>query len=53
MSRSLLKNVLKIISICEKVANYLKDVLEDQRDKLAENLLANNGMHAQIDWIIN
>jgi hypothetical protein len=25
---------------CRKVANYLGDVLEDQRDKLAENLLA-------------
>jgi hypothetical protein len=27
-------------SLCRKVANYLGDVLEDQRDKLAENLLA-------------
>jgi V-type H+-transporting ATPase subunit C len=26
--------------LCRKVANYLGDVLEDQRDKLAENLLA-------------
>jgi V-type H+-transporting ATPase subunit C len=26
--------------VCRKVANYLGDVLEDQRDKLAENLLA-------------
>jgi len=29
-------------SVTRKVANYLKEVLEDQRDKLAENLLANN-----------
>lgn len=29
-------------SITRKVANYLGDVLEDQRDKLIENLLANN-----------
>ncbi|KAG5682889.1 hypothetical protein PVAND_012207 [Polypedilum vanderplanki] len=28
--------------ITRKVANYLGDVLEDQRDKLIENLLANN-----------
>jgi V-type H+-transporting ATPase subunit C len=28
--------------VTRKVANYLKEVLEDQRDKLAENLLANN-----------
>ncbi len=28
--------------VTRKVANYLRDVLEDQRDKLAENLLANN-----------
>lgn len=29
-------------SITRKVASYLGDVLEDQRDKLIENLLANN-----------
>lgn len=29
-------------SITRKVAMYLGDVLEDQRDKLVENLLANN-----------
>lgn len=28
--------------VTRKIANYLKEVLEDQRDKLAENLLANN-----------
>ena len=28
------------IKITRKVANYLGDVLEDQRDKLGENLLA-------------
>lgn len=30
-------------TITRKVAAYLGDVLEDQRDKLIENLLANNG----------
>lgn len=30
-------------TITKKVAAYLGDVLEDQRDKLMENLLANNG----------
>lgn len=29
-------------AVTRKIANYLKEVLEDQRDKLAENLLANN-----------
>lgn len=29
-------------SITRKVATYLGEVLEDQRDKLQENLLANN-----------
>jgi hypothetical protein len=28
------------VFVYRKVANYLGDVLEDQRDKLAENLLA-------------
>ena len=27
--------------VTRKVANYLGDVLEDQRDRLGENLLAN------------
>lgn len=31
-------------TVTRKIANYLKEVLEDQRDKLAENLLANNSM---------
>lgn len=30
-------------NITRKVAIYLGEVLEDQRDKLQENLLANNG----------
>lgn len=30
--------------VTRKIANYLREVLEDQRDKLAENLLANNCM---------
>ena len=29
--------------VTRKIAAYLKEVLEDQRDKLQENLLANNG----------
>lgn len=29
-------------TITRKVATYLGEVLEDQRDKLQENLLANN-----------
>ena len=29
--------------VMKKVSNYLGDVLEDQRDKLSENLLANGG----------
>jgi len=29
--------------VTRKVAVYLGEVLEDQRDKLHENLLANNG----------
>lgn len=32
-------------TITRKVAGYLGDVLEDQRDKLVENLLANNCKH--------
>lgn len=30
-------------SVTRKVAAYLGEVLEDQRDKLHENLMANNG----------
>ena len=29
--------------VMRKMANYLGEVLEDQRDKLHENLLANQG----------
>jgi len=29
-------------AVTKKVASYLGEVLEDQRDKLNENLLANN-----------
>lgn len=32
-------------SVAHKIAHYLGDVLEDQRDKLAENLLANGGTY--------
>jgi V-type H+-transporting ATPase subunit C len=31
--------------VTHKVASYLGEVLEDQRDKLQENLMANNGMY--------
>jgi V-type H+-transporting ATPase subunit C len=31
-------------SVTKKIAQYLGDVLEDQRDKLQENLLANGGL---------
>lgn len=30
--------------VTRKVAGYLGEVLEDQRDKLQENLMANNSM---------
>lgn len=30
--------------VTRKVASYLGEVLEDQRDKLHENLMANNSM---------
>lgn len=30
--------------VTRKVAQYLGEVLEDQRDKLQENLMANNSM---------
>lgn len=32
-------------SVTRKVAAYLGEVLEDSRDKLHENLMANNGMY--------
>lgn len=32
-------------SITRKVASYLGEVLEDQRDKLHENLMANNSKY--------
>lgn len=32
-------------SVTHKVAVYLGEVLEDQRDKLAENLMANNSKY--------
>ena len=41
LSDDLGKLDLFVEQITRKVANYLGDVLEDQRDKLAENLLAN------------
>jgi len=31
--------------VTHKVASYLGEVLEDQRDKLQENLMANNGTY--------
>lgn len=45
-------------SVTKKVASYLGEVLEDQRDKLSENLLANNStlkgnFHFRISSYIN
>jgi len=40
LSDDLGKLDIYVEQITRKVANYLGDVLEDQRDKLAENLLA-------------
>ena len=34
-------------SVVKKVAQYMADVLEDSRDKVQENLLANGGDHYQ------
>jgi len=31
--------------VARKISAYLREVLEHQKDKLAENLLANNGMN--------
>lgn len=45
-------------SITRKVAVYLGEVLEDQRDKLQENLLANNSEYLWVvkgiiaDWLV-
>lgn len=36
-------------SVTHKVANYLGEVLEDNRDKLHENLTANNGVYIKKD----
>lgn len=36
-------NIIFFFRITKKVANYLGEVLDDQRDKLHENLLANGG----------
>lgn len=38
-------------TITKKVAGYLGDVLEDQRDKLIENLLANNSEYLTNVWL--
>lgn len=35
-------------AVTKKVASYLGEVLEDQRDKLNENLLANNSKDVNI-----
>lgn len=37
-------------AITRKVAVYLGEVLEDQRDKLQENLLANNSEYSVLGW---
>lgn len=43
LSDDLGKLDLYVEQITRKLATYLGEVLEDQRDKLQENLLANNG----------
>ena len=35
-------------SVAYKLAHYLGDVLEDQKDKLAENLTANGGKNVMV-----
>lgn len=37
-------SLLGVHSVVKKVAQYMADVLEDSRDKVQENLLANGGM---------
>lgn len=39
--------------VTRKVAQYLGEVLEDQRDKLQENLMANNSMFFNIFFFEN
>jgi hypothetical protein len=38
-----IKNYINLLSVTRKVAQYLSEVLEHEKDKLAENLMANNG----------
>lgn len=44
LSDDLGKLDIYVESVTRKIAAYLGEVLEDQRDKLAENLLANGSM---------
>lgn len=37
-------------SVVKKVAQYMADVLEDSRDKVQENLLANGGKNHWYPW---
>jgi len=37
-------------SVVKKVAQYMADVLEDSRDKVQENLLANGGKNHWYLW---
>lgn len=39
--------LLVVHSVVKKVAQYMADVLEDSRDKVQENLLANGGT---VNW---
>lgn len=43
LSDDLGKLDIYVEQITRKLATYMGEVLEDQRDKLQENLLANNG----------
>ena len=45
LSDDLGKLDIYVETVTRKIAGYLGEVLEDQRDKLAENLLANGGIY--------
>ena len=38
----------RLFSVTRKVAAYFSEVLEHEKDKLAENLLANNGIKSYV-----
>ena len=48
LSDDLAKLDTYVEAVTRKIAHYLAEVLEDQRDKLPENLLANQSMYTLI-----